>query len=149
MSNLESALKNEMARIAGKVVRQRTQGLKTTVSPYRSEIAALKRRVHALEQQLRQVAKVTTVAAKARATGTAQDETESHLRFSAKGLANHRKRLRLSAKDCGALIGASSLSVYKWESGKARPRAKYIEAIAKLRTMGKKETAAALALLAG
>jgi DNA-binding transcriptional regulator YiaG len=147
MSNLESALKNEMARIAGKVVRQRTQGLKTTVSPYRSEIAALKRRVHALEQH--QVAKVTTVAAKARATGTAQDETESHLRFSAKGLANHRKRLRLSAKDCGALIGASSLSVYKWESGKARPRAKYIEAIAKLRTMGKKETAAALALLAG
>lgn len=147
MSNIASALKNEITRIAAKVVRQQTKGLKTTVSPYRSEIAALKRRVHALEQQLRQ--KVTAVAAKARATDTAQDETESNFRFSAKGLANHRKRLDLSAKDCGALIGASSLSVYKWESGKARPRAKNIEAIAKLRTMGKKEAAAALALLAG
>jgi hypothetical protein len=31
--------------------------------------------------------------------------------------------------------------VYKWESGNTRPRAKQIEAIAALRSMGKREVA--------
>jgi transcriptional regulator with XRE-family HTH domain len=39
------------------------------------------------------------------------------------------------------LLGVSTLSVYKWESGKTRPRAKQIEAIATLRRMGKREAA--------
>jgi hypothetical protein len=38
----------------------------------------------------------------------------------------------------------SALSIYKWESGKARPRAKYIPAIAALRTLGRKHAAAVL-----
>ena len=41
------------------------------------------------------------------------------------------------------LLGVSALSVYKWESGKTRPRAKQIEAIAALRGMGKPKCAAA------
>jgi transcriptional regulator with XRE-family HTH domain len=39
------------------------------------------------------------------------------------------------------LLGVSALSVYKWESGKTRPRAKQIEAIATLRGMGRREAA--------
>ena len=65
-------------------------------------------------------------------------------RFSAKGLASHRKRLGLSAHDCGILLGASGQSIYKWEDGKARPRAKHLPAIAALRTLGKKQAEALL-----
>ena len=65
-------------------------------------------------------------------------------RFSAKGLKSLRTRLGLSALDFGKLIGASALSVYKWEGGKSRPRAKYVASIAKVRGIGKKEAAALL-----
>ena len=37
------------------------------------------------------------------------------------------------------------MSVYKWESGKASPRAKHLEAIATVRAMGKREALAKLA----
>ena len=39
------------------------------------------------------------------------------------------------------LLGVSALSVYKWESGNTRPRARQIEAIAALRSMGKRDVA--------
>jgi DNA-binding transcriptional regulator YiaG len=66
------------------------------------------------------------------------------LRFSAKGLASQRRRLGLSAEACGALVGATGQSVYKWESGKIRPRARHLPAIAALRKMGRREAAARL-----
>lgn len=141
--NIASVLKSEIARVARKEVRGETLGLKKAVSAYRAEIAALKRRTRALEQELRrQIKSRSTVA-----LVSADEESSRSLRFSAKGLASQRKRLGLSAHDCGLLIGASGQSVYKWEDGKARPRAKHLPAIAALRTMGKKAAAERLAAL--
>lgn len=109
--------------------------MKKAVSAYRAEIAALKRRTQALEQQLRRLGKTNT-----RAAPAADDEAPSNAsRFSAKGLASQRRRLGLSANDCGLLLGASGQSVYNWEEGKARPRAKHMAAIAALKTLGKKD----------
>jgi DNA-binding XRE family transcriptional regulator len=71
------------------------------------------------------------------------------LRFTAKGLASQRSRLGLSAHECGLLVGASGQSIYNWEDGKARPRAKHLQALAALRGMGKKEAAARLSELRG
>ena len=75
--------------------------------------------------------------------GTAEVELEPHtkIRFSAKSLIAQRRRLGLSAAAMARLLGVSALSVYKWESGNTRPRAKQIEAIAALRSMGKREVA--------
>jgi transcriptional regulator with XRE-family HTH domain len=42
------------------------------------------------------------------------------------------------------LLGVSGQSIYKWEAGKARPRASQLPAIAKMREMGKREVAARL-----
>jgi DNA-binding transcriptional regulator YiaG len=137
MPNIASILKSEISRVARKEVRAETIALKKAVGTYRSEIAALKRRTQALEQQLRRLgktsAKVTPVA-----------ETSGASRFSAKGLASQRRRLGLSAADCGLLLGVSSQSIYNWEEGKARPRAKHLPAIAALRSLGHKEAAAVL-----
>jgi DNA-binding transcriptional regulator YiaG len=141
MPNIASILKSEIARVARKEIRGETQQLKKAVSTYRSQIAALKRRAHALEQQLRGLGKRGAKPAQAEA----EDEPMGSFRFSAKGLASHRKRLGLSAHDCGILLGASGQSVYKWEDGKARPRAKHLPAIAALRTLGKKQADAILA----
>ena len=57
MSNIASVLKAEIARVARKEMRTETQSLKKAVSQYRSQIAALRRRVDTLERQLRRVGK--------------------------------------------------------------------------------------------
>jgi DNA-binding transcriptional regulator YiaG len=142
MPNIASILKSEIARVARKEIRGETQQLKKAVSAYRSQIAALKRRAQALEKQLRSLGKR---GAKPAAQTDSDDGPMGSFRFSAKGLASHRKRLGLSAHDCGILLGASGQSVYKWEDGKARPRAKHLPAIAALRSLGKKQAAEILA----
>ena len=137
-------LKGEIARVARREVRAELQSLKKASAAYRGEIAQLKRRAAALEQQLKRLGKGSTRSVAA----SADAEDDQHLRFSAKGLASQRKRLGLSAEAFGALIGASGQSVYKWESGKIRPRARLLPKIAELRGIGKREAAARLDALA-
>jgi DNA-binding transcriptional regulator YiaG len=143
MPNIASILKDEIARVARKAVRSEIAGLKKAVVTHRADIAALKRRAQALEQELRRAAKASAKAAPV----AADDGSAPPLRFSAKGLGSQRKRLALSAAECGLLIGASGQSVYNWESGKARPQAKHLSALATLKTLGKKEVAARLAAM--
>jgi DNA-binding transcriptional regulator YiaG len=51
----------------------------------------------------------------------------------------------LSAADFSKLLGVSALSIYKWESGKTRPRQAQLAKIAAVRPMGKREAFAKLA----
>jgi len=142
MPNIASVLKEEIARLARKELRANTESLKKAVSTYRSEIAALKRRIEHLERQQKQTAK------RMPAPKTLEDAgSDGQHRWRAAGFAQHRKRLGLSAVDCGKLLGVSALTVYKWEGGQARPRAKYLPAISALRTLGKREAGARLAEL--
>ena len=142
MPNIASVLKAEIVRVARKEIRSEVEGLKKAAGTYRSEIAALKRRTQSLEQQLRRLSKALPKRAL-----VAIDDSAKSLRFRAKGLASQRRRLGLSADDCGLLLGASDQSIYNWEAGKARPRANHLPAIAALRTLGKKQAAVLLASL--
>ena len=143
MPNIASILKAEIARVARKEVRGELQSLKKAAASQRSEIAQLKRRAQALEQQVKRLGQT-----RGRAQAAQAEDSGPNLRFSAKGLASQRRRLGLSAEACGALVGATGQSVYKWESGKIRPRARHLPAIAALRKMGKREAAARLEALA-
>ncbi|MGH8805573.1 MAG: hypothetical protein ACREXN_12555 [Polaromonas sp.] len=144
MPNIATILKNEIARVARKEVRAETQGLKKAIAPYRAEIAALKRSTRALELQVRRLTKAALKAAPAMPS----EKPAGTTRFSAKGLAAQRRRLGLSANDCGLLVGASGQSIYKWEDGKARPRAAHLPGIAALRALSKKDAAARLEAIA-
>ncbi len=146
MPNIATVLKGEIARLSRKETRMQTEALAKASRAYRSDIAALKRRVQSLEQLVKKLAKGVG-ASSASAAVDADDEDGSGLRFSAKGLASHRKRLGLSAAELGKLVGASGNSVYNWEQGAARPRARHISAIAAVRRMGKREAQAKLAEL--
>lgn len=141
--NIASVLKSEISRIAKKEIRGEIQALKKASAQYRSDIAALKRRAAELERKVARLSKGKPVKAEA-----AGDEPAAGLRFSAKGFGTQRKRLGLSAADLGAILGVSGQSVYKWEDGKARPRASQLPAIASLRKMGKRQAALKLAELA-
>jgi DNA-binding transcriptional regulator YiaG len=139
MPNIASVLKAEITRLARKEMRATTDTLRSAVTAYRSEIAALKRRTQALESELRRVRRSIKSAER-----QADEPQTTQSRFSASALASQRRRLGLSAHDMGLLLGTSGQSVYNWEAGKARPRAKYMSSIAALKTMGKKDAAVAL-----
>jgi DNA-binding transcriptional regulator YiaG len=143
MPNIATALKEEITRLARKELKANTESLKKAVASYRSEIAALKRRVAQLERQGKRTTKAVS-----QALSSEPQEEATNLRFRVDGFKAHRERLGLSAADYAALIGVSALSVYKWESGQARPRARYLAAIAAVRNMGKREAAKCLEELA-
>ena len=81
------------------------------------------------------------VAAPAPVKKAAPAEKTGRARFSAKGLKANRERLGLSADNYGKLVGVSGLSIYNWEQGKARPRESSIDALLKIRGIGKREAA--------
>src|SRR3954471_6585768 len=116
MSKVASVLKDEIARVARKELRRETSSLKKSSTTHRSEIAALKRRVLELERHLRRAGRGGQSSQRA---ATNEDSVSLGTRFSAKSMASQRRRLGLSAAECGLLIGASAQSVYNWEEGKA------------------------------
>jgi DNA-binding transcriptional regulator YiaG len=142
-------LKDEIARIARKEVRAQTGDFKKASAQHRTHIAALRRRVDELERELKRVRKSAGAAAPARARAGDEGEASTQRRFSPARLAAQRGKLGLSAADFATLLGVSGQSVYKWEHGESRPRARQLEAIAGLRGIGKREAAARLAALRG
>ena len=143
MPNIASVLKDEISRLARREIRQEVQGLKKANAAYRSDIAALKKRVKQLEQQARQLAKGTR-APKLDTTEKAERKPRA-FKFSAEAFAAQRLKLGLSAKDMGKLLGISDQSIHKWENAGVMPRAQQLEAIAAIRGIGKKEALARLA----
>lgn len=138
MPNIATALKTEITRLARKELKPSTDALKKALASCRTEIVALKRRVIDLEHRQERVVKV---AAKSKPEAEEREGQSSNLRFRAAGFAQHRKRLGLSAAEMGLLLDASGHSVYKWETGAAKPRAKHLRAIAGIRKIGKREAA--------
>lgn len=140
MPNIASIFKDEITRVARKEIRSEVASLKKAVTAHRSEIAALKRRAFDLEKEIRGLVKSRQKAM----PPVADSGPQKPIRFSANGLASQRKRLALSAHDCGLLVGASGQSIYNWEAGTARPRAVHLAAIAALKDLGKKTATARL-----
>lgn len=145
MPNIQSVLKAELSRLARKEIRDELAALKKASTHYRSQIAALRREVEALQKNVKRLART---GAAVRSQTTSEDGEEGPIRrFSAARLAKQRQKLGLSAADFGALLGVSGQSVYKWEAGEVRPRQRQLEAIAQLRALGKREAAAHLEVL--
>jgi DNA-binding transcriptional regulator YiaG len=118
-----------------------TAKLKKASAQYRSDIAALKRRVATLEKQLS--GKTTQSAA-----ALVAPDTDTRIRYSAKSLSAQRQRFGLSAAAMGTLLGVSAQTIYSWEAGKSRPRQQQMATIGAVKMMGKREAEARLNQLA-
>ena len=115
--------------------------LKKASAQYRSEIAALKRRIASLEASVKR-----SPGGRAQKPVAVEEGGESpSLRFRVAGFAALRKKLGLTAAEMAKLLGVSAQSVYLWETGKTKPRASQLLAVSAVRKMGKKEVAAKLA----
>jgi len=135
MPNIAGILKEEISRLARKEIREQMHALKKASSQHRKDIAELKRQISDLHRRTNAINK--QVAGDAPSTITEADA--KGIRFTAKGLRSHRKKLGLSAGDYGKLLGVTSQTVYNWERGASRPRTQQLAEIASVRHMGKKE----------
>jgi DNA-binding transcriptional regulator YiaG len=134
MNNIAKLLKETMERTARKQARSETEMLRKASGQHRKITAELSARVKDLERTVTELQKRLP-----QETLRAEQIEASNLRFSAKRLQALRKKLGLTAKECGALIGVSGWTLGSWERGQARPRKEQIAAIAGLRKTGKLE----------
>src|ERR1035437_9614727 len=144
MPNVNAVLAQEINRLSKRVVNISTKVTRKLVTQHRRDLAALKRQVRSLTQRL---ASVEKTASKAAMTLTPPPEVLEKGRFRAMGVKAHRTKLGLSADLYGKLVGVSGLTIYNWESGKAKPRNK--ATVAKwlaVRGLGKREALQRLGL---
>ena len=140
MPNIANVLREEIIRLARKELRGESAALKKASAQYRSDIAGLKRQVRELERQVVRLSKGVAT----QRPSPPEEQTPVKARFGAKGFAAQRRRLGLSASELGFLLNCSDQSVYKWEQGKAIPRASQMPAIAALRKLSKSQAAKVL-----
>ena len=147
MTTFSNAFRAEVVRMARKELKPELQGMRKAIASHRSEIAALKREVKALTSQLKATQRQVKVADTPKAKVVTEDATPKRSRqiqFNAQALIEKRVALGLTQKQMAQLLGASSPSVYKWETGHVHPRAAQLERIAEVLKLGKRR---ALALL--
>ena len=97
-----------------------------------------------MEQQLSRLGRAASKHAEAKA----DPDTETKVRFTAKGFITLRQRLELSAAEMGRLLEVTGQSIYSWEAGNSSPRKPQLVRIAMLRKMGKREVSTILEQLA-
>ena len=142
MSNLAAVLRGEITRLARKEIRSESATVRRSSAQHRRDIAALKRQVSDLE---RKVSLLERQAWKAPGGVDGAGVDVDKARFSAKGLASHRKRLGLTGAEFARLAGVSPQTLYNWEQGRSRPRKSQMVALINLRELTKKEARARLA----
>jgi len=147
MPNLAAVLKEEVRRLARKEIKAQVGTTKQTVAQYRREIAGLKRQ---LQQQHRRIAFLESQTRKQLGSPKRSAASlDDSIRFSARSVKAQRRKLGLSAKDYGRLVGVSGLTIYHWEQGKSRPRTAQLARLVAARNIGRREAHARLALSNG
>lgn len=136
MGKIESVMREEIARLARKEIRQ-------AVEPLRKENRELKRRVVKLEKLAtpihREIKKKTEAKLESMADLRAPEEEVKAARISPAWVQNLRMKLNLSQPELASLIGVSASAVRTWEYGTSVPRGQRREALVALRKLGRRD----------
>jgi DNA-binding transcriptional regulator YiaG len=150
MTTFATSLKKEVARIARKELRDEVSALRKSSATYRLEIAELKRRLKSLESQFNSMSRTEAKRERPAHEAVKTDSSVGRAKpgpkvtFGPTDLLALRQKLGFTQAQMGELIGASSLSIYKWESGQVVPRAAQLEKILAVRKIGKREAVSRL-----
>lgn len=146
MTTFATSLKKEIARVARKELRDEIAALRKGSATYRSEIAELKRKLKALESLVKTLQRAAPKAASGSKAPAALTRAKPgrKVHFGAAELLALRQQLGFTQAQMAKLVGASSLSIYKWESGQVTPRAAQLEKLLAVRKIGKREAMARL-----
>jgi DNA-binding transcriptional regulator YiaG len=155
MPNLTNILNEHVRRLARREIRRNIKATRKLTAQYRRDIAALKREIASLtravafleKQEKRRTGAAHHAGALATSAAATGETGGKSLRFRAEGMKTHRAKLGISAADYGKLVGVSGLTIYHWESKKAKPRRSQLPKLASIRGLGKREALKRLELL--
>lgn len=134
MPNFAKSLKQEIARISRKENKASVVALNRKLAELKRALISLRKTVKSLACGIELVKKSAISAAP-----KVPAELVSKSRLGGKAIARLRKKLGLSRKVFGKLVGASQPTVYLWESGRSNPKKEMKTKLVQLRNTGKRE----------
>ena len=155
MTTFAETLKKEIARVARKELREEITLLRKLGATQRADLSALKKEVKSLQSSLNRLEKIraapSSSGSMAKPSPTAKPTPDTprgkpgrKVTFTAERLKAQRARLGFTQEQMAQLLGVSGLSIWKWETGGAVPRASRVPQILDRLAMGKRD---ALALI--
>ena len=127
MANLGRILRDEIAKSVAKAMR--AAGLSADIRKIRAQLVVLEKRVATLEKS----------PARSTPSRAGRKVDRRKLRFSSGTLKAIRAKLGVTQQEMAKLLRVSGNAVWQWEAGRAKPRARHLDAMRKLRTIGKRE----------
>ena len=138
MSNFADSLKSEIARVARKELKSDVLSLRKMAGAQRSEIAALKRQLKSLASHMKSVERQVKSGASKSTVDTEPVVKPARSSFAPATLTNYRAKLGITQVQLARLLGASALSVRRWEAGNVQPRSAQRARIASVVKLGKR-----------
>ncbi|MBT4503208.1 MAG: helix-turn-helix domain-containing protein [Gemmatimonadetes bacterium] len=137
MPNIAEVLKQEIGRLARKEV-------KASCAPLQNQIRELRKTVSAQKQTIAQLEKAIAQLAALPADGgqpiqVAAEAEQVKVRLSPASIKRIRNRFKISQGQLAQLLDVSTNTIVRWEAGTSVPRARYKQALGKLRGLGKRE----------
>lgn len=146
MTTFADSLKKEIARVARKDLREEIAALRKTSTLQRSEIAALKKNFKVLDSQVKKLSRDRGTPSPALPLANQVDlptapkgKPGRKVVFTAERLKAQRSKLGFTQQQMAKLLEVSALSIWKWESGGAVPRASRVPHILQRLSLGKRE----------
>jgi DNA-binding transcriptional regulator YiaG len=140
MAKIESVIKAEIMRVAKREVRAVFRPLKRDVWQMRAKLSGLSKGIGSLNRMAKEV---HLDEAKPKLEATPEEVKAS--RLSPERISSLRRKLGISQRELGILIGASIGAILSWEKGKFRPKGEKKAALVALRKLKKREVKKLLA----
>ncbi len=141
MGKLESTIKSEIQRLAKREIR-------ATFFPLRREVWGLKLKLSNLIKNFTVLDRFVKEISKAKSTEAKLDASPEEVkasRITPERIRGLRKKLGISQRELGVLVGVTIGAVASWERGKFKPRGDKKTALVALRKLGKRDAKKMLA----
>ena len=135
MAKLESIIKSEITRLAKHEVRLVFRPLRKEVWGLKLKLSNLIKSFTVLDRFAREISKAKSTEPKLEAS----PEVVKASRLTPERIAGLRKKLGLSQRELGVLVGATTGAVLSWEKGKFRPQGEKKAALVALRKVRKRD----------
>jgi len=136
MLNIQKAMNEMMIRVAKREANAKVRPLEKKIKELKLAGRQMQKIIDRQQKEIIALSKNITTDDKIQIIPT---EAIEKARLSPKLIAVLRKKLKLSRKYFGKLLGVASNTVFMWESGRSKPRNAYRIKIISLRTMGKRK----------
>jgi DNA-binding transcriptional regulator YiaG len=136
MPDIKTVLKELVIRLAKQQVNVRLRPLEKKIKESRASERKQKKLIAELQKKVASIAAFTEPKGKINAV---TPEVLEKTRLSPTWIAALRRKLKLNGMRFGKILGVSTQTVYKWESGKSKPMQKQRAKIVALRGVGKRK----------